>query len=123
MATQVLKGCGGFYRLDDKHRAEGLSKIKERINFHQLNTTAPKIRIIGKSKEDTTIVGTDRATQSTIDRYETVWKAALDFCIEISDFDSAMIFARDLCPADPIPMSADTAICAFAFMCNPREPS
>ena len=115
MATQIMAARRrGVYRLTEKDRNMGLSKIKQQIAKHQLNTTKPKIQITGKDK-DTASVGTDRASKSSIKRYKSVWKAALDFCIEISDFDSAMIFARDICPADPLPMSAETAILCLRF--------
>lgn len=115
MAIQALAARRrGYYRLTEAQRKAGLSKIVQQIAIHQLNTTKPRIQITGTNK-DTASVGTDRAAESSISRYETVWKAALDFCIEISDYDSAMIFAREICPADPLPMSPDTAILCLRF--------
>jgi len=104
-----------YYRLTVEQRAQGLAQIKQQIIKHELNTTAPKIRIIRKNNKDATTVSTNRAAEVSISRYETVWRAVLDFCIEISDYDSAMLFARDHCPTDPFPMSAAMAISCLRF--------
>ena len=116
MATHALAARHRFYRLTEEDRNTGISKIKDQIKNYQLNTSEPSIQIIGQNKNTTsTAVGTDRACQDSIIRYETSWRAALDFCIEISDFDSAMIFAREICPADPLPMSVETSISCLRF--------
>ena len=116
MVTQAPAGGHRFYRLAKEQRAQGLSKIKDQIKKHQLDTTKPRIQIIGQNKMDTTAtVGTDKATHSSINRYGSFWRAALDFCIEVSDYDSAMIFAREICPADPLPMSVETSIACIRF--------
>ena len=105
-----MAGCH-FSCLSKAQYEYGLSQIKQRIAKHGLNVVSPKIQIIGRNKKDTTTtVGTSWAADVSILRYETVWKSALAFCIEIADYDSAMIFARDLCASDPLPMSSKSAI-------------
>ena len=115
MATESMAGRHPYYRLTMEQRAQGLAQIKQQVIKHELNMTAPKIQIIGKNKKDATTVGTNRAAEVSISRYETIWRAVLDFCIEISDYDSAMLFAHDLCPTDPFPMSAEMAISCLRF--------
>ena len=115
MSSQAYHGPRrSVYRLTKDQRKLGLIKIKERIDELEMNTTAPKIVIIGGNDKDDE-VGTDKAKKISITRYNCVWKAALDFCIEVADYDSAMLYARDICPVDPVPMSTSTAISCLRF--------
>jgi hypothetical protein len=115
MASQAMAGCH-FNRLTKEQYEYGLSQIERQIAKHGLNVVAPKICIIGRNKKDrTTTVGTDRAVDVSILRYETIWRSAFAFCIEVADYDSAMIFARDICPTNPLPMSSESAIECLRF--------
>ena len=124
MASQAMAGRHNhFLHLTKDQYDFGLSKIKERIDEHKLDIVSPKTQIIGRSgkKKDTTAtVGTDRAVDVSIVRYDSVWRSALAFCIEVADYDSAMLFARDLCPKNPLPMSAKTAIDCLRFHVQER---
>ena len=113
VAINHAKGKRGFH-ISKTKRKEGLKAIQKRIDEIGLDTESPKIQITGSNKRKAT-VGTDSAQESSIDRYEIIWDGLLNFCIEIKDYDSAMIVARDICPNDPLPVSVDTAISYLRF--------
>lgn len=96
------------YFIDKYILNHGLTKIKEAIEEYGLDTTSPQAPIIGIAKDGT--LGTDRAKQSSIERYAIVWRGVLNYCITTKRYESGMLFARDLCPADPVPLDLDTAI-------------
>jgi hypothetical protein len=44
-----------------------------------------------------------------------IWKGALDYCIDFENWESGMILHRTECPANPFPMSEETAIHYMPF--------
>ena len=102
------------YHIAPEARKSGLTAIEARIRELGLDTASPKVVIQGSDKRNQKL-GTDSAEISTIGRYEGIWSQMLDFCIELGDYDSAIILARDLCPKNPWSVSASTAISFMRF--------
>ena len=94
------------YRIPLDQRNAGLKQIKSRIKELQLKTTGPQIQITASNDGD----GTTSSRESTLKRYESIWKGLLDYCIVTGDYTSAIILDRHQCPLNPFPVSSDTAI-------------
>ena len=107
------RGTRGYHISKAKHE-DGLKDIQNRINELKLDVKSPKAKIIGSNKRKQTI-GTDAAEESFIGCYKVIWKGLLDFCIEIKDYDSAIILAHDICPKDPLPVDINMAISYLCF--------
>ena len=111
-APYLYTGAG--YRIHASVRQEGLAEVKKLIEKLGLDTKSAKIAITGSNKRAQEM-GNDAADKSTITRYECFWKQLLDFCIALGDYHSAIILARDLCPADPWAVKVETAIAFLHF--------
>lgn len=107
------KSCKGF-TVAARIQESGFVKLEALIKELQLDTKSPKIRIVGQTEDD---MGTDRAKDSSIERYEHIWRAFLDYCFLVGDYESAMLPARNHCPADPLPVKSETAKQFLAFRC------
>ena len=95
-------------------KERGFVKLDALIQELNLDTQSPKICIVGQTEDS---MGTDRAKDSSIDRYEVIWKHFLDYCFLVGDYESAMLPARSHCPADPLPVKSKTAKQFLAFRC------
>ena len=95
-------------------RAYGLQTVKALIKDLGL-CMEDQIQIVGKKKGAQGSPGTDGAADSTIERYEPVWRTMRDFSFVTGDYKSAIIFCRDDCPANPFPISEDSAIHCLRF--------
>jgi hypothetical protein len=102
----------GLYKLSQEARAEGLAAIENATKRLKLNCDGRPHQIVGKKG---TMLGTDSAKESSIERYETVWQGLLDFCIATQDYESGIILHRPKCPSDPFPVSLDTAVHYMRF--------
>jgi len=111
-APYLYTGAG--YRIHASERQLGLEEVKKLIEKLGLDTKSDKIVIKGSNKRANEM-GNDAADKSTITRYECFWKQLLDFCIVLGDYHSAIILARDLCPADPWAVKVETAISFLHF--------
>jgi len=110
--AKTSKSTKGF-KIPHSQRAAGLSKISDAIKQLGLDTDGPKVIIRGSRKVDGVIsVGqsTDIANEATIKGYENKWAQFLDFCIAMGDYETGMLFARDLCPLNPWSANPETAI-------------
>ena len=85
-------------------------------------TTTRQITIKGREKKANEI-GNDRVVEISIERYEFIWKGHLYFCIEIGDYESAIILTRDVCPADPPPFKLVTAVWYLRFQPQEKDQS
>jgi hypothetical protein len=101
-----------YYSISTNLRNEGLNKIQNRIRELGLNND-PSVQVVISG-------ATDSAEQSTIDRYKGYWRGLEAFCIEIGDYDSAMIVSRNICPSRPPPVKMDTAIAFLKFQVEPK---
>jgi hypothetical protein len=106
------------FQIPVPRRLAGLEKIRERTDQLKLRTEGPPKVITG------TVDGSqasDTCRNSSIKRYETVWRQLLDFTILIGDHDSGIILFRPECPADPPPVSLKTARLFLRMQCQKAE--
>jgi hypothetical protein len=96
-----------YYHVSKEILDAGRAMIRNRIRELRLNNH-PSVQVV-------ICAGTDNAQQSTLDRYKAFWRGLEAFCIEIGDYDSAMLCSRDLCPSRPPPVAVDTAIAFLKF--------
>lgn len=115
----LVPGVGTGYAVAPHIMANGETKLLQIITDSNLNTTAPKVRIVGTTKDDD---GTDGATNSTVERYESIWKGFRSFCFLVGDYGSAMLPSRDVCPANPFPVDRLTAEMYLDFRCKKQMP-
>jgi hypothetical protein len=95
-----------IFHTSAEQRVAGFIKTEAKTRELKLDTTSPKMQIVGKKGED---CGTDPAKDTTIIRYSGIWKAVPDYCIDCEDLKSGMILYRNGCPENPFPMSEETA--------------
>lgn len=96
-------------------REQGLSKTKQLMKAMKMDMTTKPKKILGKISGSSGDLGTDKASQSTIDRYTPYWSTLRDFCFLVGDYKSAMILCRDDCPTNPFPISVQTAVHCMRF--------
>lgn len=109
------------YSITPQQYQIGLAKIDEQITALGLDVESPQVQIVGRVKKTNT-AGNDSAEKTSIDRYACIWKGLLNFCIEIGDYKSGIILARDQCPINPLPVSLETAIAYLRFRCLIGKP-
>ena len=118
LAKRVIakqRGPSSGWKIEPDLKETGFKKVEERIKELELNTDPSKqVNIVGMAKSGE--VGTDQARDSSIGRYEIIWNTTRDFCFYIGDYDSAIILARAQCPANPLPVSLDTAVHCMRFL-------
>jgi hypothetical protein len=105
-----------FTIISNDTRQAGFAKLIAKMNELELNTSAPKRVITGRTKDGA--VGSDKSKSESIMRYEHVWKNFADFCFLIGDYESAMLPSRGLCPDNPIPVKLRTAVLYMQFRVN-----
>jgi len=94
------------FDISPEDRLHGRKQVEELLKQQRCDTTSPKIQIVGNTRD---IVGTDKSQQTTIDRCEQIWEGAKRFCCLTGEHESAIIFNRDICPANPPPMGIKVA--------------
>lgn len=104
------------YSLSATQRQAGVTKIIEARDRVCLKKDYGSFKLVGYDKGSNT-PGNDKATTTTIERYDNHWKGLKDFCIEIGDYESAIILCPDLCPSDPPPVKLETANLFLRFKC------
>jgi hypothetical protein len=97
------------YQIDAVKKRDGILKVRALSKQLGLDTNAPKVVITGRNRKEN-VRGTDSATQSTINRYTRCWGGLSNYCIDIGDYESAIILDRDECPGNPPPINKDTII-------------
>ena len=96
-------------------RETGFAEVAKAIAELELDSDATRqVQVVGRKKK-TGAIGTDSAAESTIVRYEYLWKACRDYCFLTGDYVSAIILCRTQCPSDPFPVTLDTAANALRF--------
>jgi hypothetical protein len=99
--------------ITDAERLLGFTAIETTIrdlNREDAANITP-IQITGRSGDHDGIgIGTDTASESSIRRYQIVWKGMLDFIIYMQDYQSGMLLHRTACPRNPLPVLEETAI-------------
>ena len=117
VASRNQGSCGASgrgWKLPLDMVSAGLLEVRKKATELGLDLDpAKRVAIVGKQKDGT--IGTDKAVDISIVRYQAVWKPLLSFCILIKDYESAIILDREQCPADPTPVSLDTAIHCLRF--------
>jgi hypothetical protein len=121
MASQLAVSQKKHYKkafniISNGARQAGINKLIARMSELELNTSAPKRVITGRTKDG--VVGSDKSKSESIMRYEDVWKAFVDFCFLIEDYESAMLPSRALCPDNPIPVKLRTAVLYMQYRVN-----
>ena len=93
-------------------RTIGFRKVDELIANDNHDTESPQVKIVGNTIDNP---GTDKSRESSIQRYEQIWRGLRDFCFLMGDYQSAMILCREQCPADPPAVALGTAVKYLRF--------
>jgi hypothetical protein len=118
LALRTGKGFG----LDKESRYHSkkllLKYLEEKVfNVNDLG----KLKIQGCRSRKEGVVGNDRASESSIDRYQTCWLSCSDFAFYIEDYESAMLTTRDLCPRNPLPVKVETAVKFLLYQVTEKD--
>jgi hypothetical protein len=119
MASQLVVSCKRrekAFTISNANWQAGVAKMIARMTELELNMTAPRRIITGRTKGGG--VGSDKSKSASIERYEHVWKGFVDFCFLIEDYESAMLPSREHCPDNPIPVRLRTAVLYMQIRVN-----
>jgi hypothetical protein len=112
MQPETEKEFSETFEISNADRINGFRKLEALIKEMRFDEKAPKIVIAGCSEDD---AGTDKSVAVNIERYQSFWKALVDFCFLIGDIGSSMLPCRALCPADPLPVKLEMALLFLQF--------
>ncbi|CAJ1935593.1 unnamed protein product [Cylindrotheca closterium] len=104
--------------ISEEERIAGLAQISSRLEaFCKERHTSPNpLPILGGRDSGQ---GSVKCGDTTLDRYRSVWKGMLDFCILIGDYTSGIILHQSHCPAKPPPVSLKTCILYMRYRVLP----